>query len=280
MILRLGLTISLLAIAACVDSTEGPLEDEGTTSAGGSNNDNEEEEGGAPGPDPSEGSSTFGPGDSTGGIDENTTFGMGDDMPLVADIRDIKRGLLDERFVMIGPVPAISQRATLDGETWFYVQDPTLDEYMGLRITIDQEMDPPDFDHALTLVGTVRYAEAGWTLDLEDVLSSRPHEGVAPIVLEPVQLLGSSAAHYDDALVEIDAEVGLELVEEGKEAGTVMVRDDESGEQLLVDLRPFALDGLPFEPGMRLQRLAGVAEIFEGQVTLLPRSSGDFLLVP
>ena len=121
-------------------------------------------------PDPGDGSpastTTFG-GGSSGGV-EDTVFGMSDDMPLVADIPDIKQGLLGPNtWVWIQQVTPISGRAELEGQAWFYVQDPTFGEHMGLRVRLAAGDAAPSPERAVDLEGWVVTDEQGWLLELD-----------------------------------------------------------------------------------------------------------------
>lgn len=220
--------------------------------------------------------------DDTGGVEDSagsaTTFGMGDDMPLLTSIPDIKQGLIAvDTFVVIREVQPTSGRAFFDDEAWFYAEDITVEEFRGLQVIVDSEASLND-GRMVDLTGYVRRSEEGWALDLEIVGSGDEHEGAIPRVLTVGDLAASNAATYDDTLVGLSSEGSLELTEEGESPGVWIVRDDGSGESVLLDMRPFGVEGLPLVLGARLEQLVGVVELGEGPAMILPRDASDIVL--
>ncbi len=239
---------------------------------------------GAPGIDAA-GSSWTTVGDSSGGVEEGggqpTTFGMSDDMPLVADIPDIKRGRVGEgAWIMIEQVRPSTGRAELGGDAWFYVQDPVATEYMGLRVSVLPGDDAPAANRWVDLVGYVSVDDqGGWLLQLDTVVESGVHPGVRPVRVHVSDLTASSAVIYDDSVVELYEPNLLRVTRQGPVAGTVLVGwTPTSSGAVLVDLRPFGLEGLDLPTGTLLSRVRGVAEIGGSRPVILPRTSDDLVV--
>lgn len=234
-------------------------------------------------PDPGDGSpastTTFG-GGSSGGV-EDTVFGMSDDMPLVADIPDIKQGLLGPNtWVWIQQVTPISGRAELEGQAWFYVQDPAFGEHMGLRVRLAAGDAAPSPERAVDLEGWVVTDEQGWLLELDWAAEGGAAQAVQPRSVRISALLATDAAALDDALVEVVESSRLVVRRRGPVAGTVLVSGTTTRGAVLVDLRPFGLaDETDLPPGTQLSRLRGVAELDGSAPVILPRSSDDLVVL-
>lgn len=237
---------------------------------------------GLPDPDggslPPGGGTLDGAGESSGGV-EDTVFGMSDDMPLVADIPDIKHGLLgSSTWVLIEQVRPTTGKATYARESWFYVQDPTFAEHMGLRVLLPPGDAVPDPTRVVDLEGWVQLDAQGWLLELDSVVEGGPAEDVSPRQVSVFALTSVDAVALDDALVEVTEPSGLVVRRRGTSAGTVIVGGTTTRGVVLVDLRPFGLD-LDLAPGTRLSLLRGVAEIGGPQAVILPRSGDDLVIV-
>lgn len=218
-------------------------------------------------------------GGSTGSVEEGTSFGMTDDLPLAVDIPDIKRGYVAPgTWIMIEQVPAISERAILGNHEWFYVQDPLADAYPGLRVEVVPGAELPAPDRWLDLVGRVREDSYGWVLQLETATEGPMHDGLEAQPVDVAALYAPTAVQLDDALVEVTAPERLTVVQQLPTPGVFVVRDIQGGRSTLVDLRPFDLQYLQLMPGMQLERLTGVAEIGEGRPVVLPRTADDVVL--
>lgn len=218
-------------------------------------------------------------GGSTGSVDEGTSIGLTDDLPLAVDIPDIQRGELPVgSWVVIEQVPASSGRASLGNHEWFYVQDPLAEAYMGLRVEVIPGDTFPEPERWLDLVGRVREDSNGWLLQLESITEGSIHEGVQARPIDVAALYSSTADELDDALVEVTAPDLLDVVHKIPASGVLVVRDAEGGRTMLVDLRPFDLEYLQLVPGMRLEQLTGVAEINGERPVLLPRTPEDIVL--
>ncbi len=280
------MALVVLAITGCSDAS-GPVGDgtggtdgQGSTTTGGTDGQGSTT---TMGDDSNDGVDSLSDtlGDDTGSVEDGaadaSTFGMGDDMPLLTSIPSIKQGLIAvDTFVLIRGVLPTSSLASFDDERWFYGEDVSVEEFRGLRVmTVD---DPPDFGRMQDLIGYVGRSEEGWSLDLDRVIPGADHDGATPRVLTVGDLLVSEASNLDDALVELTAEGSLELAEEGELPGTWVVRDDAAGETVLIDLRPFGVEGLPLVPGARLQQMVGIAEIGADSVVILPRGADDIVL--
>ena len=232
-------------------------------------------------PDPdggSPGASTLDDGwGSSGGV-EDTLFGMSDDMPLVADIPDIKQGLLDvTTWVRIEQIRPISGRAEFGRDAWFYVQDPAFQEYMALRVLLQPGDAMPSPDRMVDLEGWLLTDAQGWLLQLDSAV-----EGSVSLALPPRQvpvstLLAADAAALDDALVEVSEPSGLVVRRRGIVSGTLLVGAAASSGAVIVDLRPFGLQ-LDLPPGTQLSRLRGVAEIDGSRPVILPRRASDLVV--
>lgn len=239
---------------------------------------------GLPDPDggslpPGGGTLDDGAGESSGGV-EDTVFGMSDDMPLVADIPDIKHGLLDtSTWVLIEQVRPTTGKATYARDAWFYVQDPTFTEHMGLRVLLPPGDAAPDPTRLVDLEGWVLLDAQGWLLQLDSVVEGGPAEEVPPRQVSVFALNSADAVALDDALVGVTEPSGLVVRRRGAAAGTVIVGGATTRAALLVDLRPFGLD-LDLAPGTRLSLLRGVAEIGGPQPVILPRTGDDLVVVP
>lgn len=235
---------------------------------------------GSPSPDdglPGGGSTLDGGGGSSGGV-EDTVFGMSDDMPLVADIPDIKRGeLFVNTWVSIQQVVPTSGRATFARVEWFYVQDPAFEEDMGLRVILPPGDAVPSMGRTVDLEGWVHKDEQGWLLDLDWALEGSPSEAVAPRSVLVSTLYAADAGVLDDALVEVAEPSGLVVRRRGTSAGTVIVGGATTRGAVLVDLRPFGLD-VDLPPGTHLSRLWGVAEMGGPQPVILPRDGDDLVV--
>lgn len=214
---------------------------------------------------------------TTGGV-EDTLFGMSDDMPLVADIPDIKQGLLDGAWVTIEQVRPTSGRASLDLEQWFYVQDPLASAHMGLRVVLRPGDDVPPAGFEVDLEGYVQYDARGWRLDLESVITGgmQPSPPVRTVRIGALQ--GPTAATLDDSVVEVVEPSPLVVTRRGLVPGTLIVSASSSTSGVLVDLRPFGVTGLVLPPGTQLSRLRGVAEIGGSRPVVLPRSTDDLVM--
>jgi hypothetical protein len=279
-LLGLGL---VLALVGCGDEAGVPGsggEDDassGTTTAGGGAHD--VDDGGLPPVDTV--GTTFGGGDSTGGV-EDTLFGMSDDMPLVADIPDIKRGDVDEgTWVAIEQVRPTTGRASLGRDAWFYVQDPAAEEHMGLRVLLRPGDEVPSGDRWVYLEGYVRLDAQGWLLELESAIEGGMQPAVPARRLRVATLTAPEAIVLDDALVDVADPSALVVTRHGPVPGTVLVgRSTSTSGALLVDLRPFGLDELVLPAGTHLARLRGVAEIGGARPVILPRSADDLVVAP
>lgn len=264
-------------------------DDEGTTAESASDATSggaRDVEGGGAGGAPTDDQPTtsVGGGDSSGGVEEGggepTTFGMSDDMPLVADIPDIKRGLWGEgSWLSIEQVRPSSGMATLGREQWFYVQDPFATEDMGLRVHVLPGDAFPAQDRWVDLVGFVVIGtQGGPELQLESVAEGGLHPGVRPRRVRIANLTASNAGIFDDSVVELSEPGGLVVKRRGADMGTVLVGPTSvSGGLILVDLRPFGLDEIEPAPGTPLLRLGGVAELDGPRPVILPRTSEDLI---
>jgi hypothetical protein len=220
--------------------------------------------------------------EGSGGV-EDTAFGMSDDMPLVADIPEIKQGfLVPGTWVVIQQTRPTSGRASLAGDTWFYVQDPVAEEYMGLRVSLAAGEAMPNEDSWLELTGWVRHDdEQGWNLDLDSTYEYGSPEEVMAQRVRISTLLGESAMAFDDSVVDVTAPLALRVTRLGTEPGTVLVGAiPGSSGALVVDLRPFGLDDNVPPPGTVLSRLRGVAEIGGSRPVILPRTIDDIVVDP
>ncbi len=225
-------------------------------------------------------SSTTDDASSSGGVEE-TLFGMSDDMPLVADIPDIKRGdIVVGTLVLIEQVRPSTGRALLRGEAWFYVQDPGAEEHMGLRVVMATSDASPSEESVLDLVGRVDVDAQGWLLELESALETYPQPPVDARDVRLRALVSSTAPTLDDALVEVAGPSSLVVTRRGPVPGTVLVGPTTGSSGVtLVDLRPFAVPVDP-APGMHLSHLRGVVEIGDGRPVILPRSIDDIGIAP
>lgn len=234
---------------------------------------------GLPNPDggPLDGSTFEGGEGSSGGV-EDTVFGMSDDMPLVADIPDIKRGeIFLNTWVSIEQVHPTTGRATFARVEWFYVQDPAFEEDMGLRVILPPGDAVPSMGRTVDLEGWVHKDEQGWLLDLDWALEGSPAEAVPPRSVLVSTLYAADAGALDDALVEVAEPSGLVVRRRGTSAGTFIVGGVTTRGVVLVDLRPFGLD-LDLPPGTHLSRLRGVAELGGPQPVILPRDGDDLVV--
>jgi hypothetical protein len=224
-------------------------------------------------------SGTDGESGSTGGV-EDTHFGMSDDMPLVADIPDIKRGLWgDDNLVTIEQVRLISGRAELDRDAWFYVQDPVASKYMGLRVTLASGDVMPTGPVFVDLEGYVRYDEQGWQLELQSAVEGGPHAGIRVQRVRIAALTADDAEIFDDSVVDVVEPVPLVVTRLGPEPGTLLVGETPtSSGALLVDLRPFGLEQALPPPGTALSRLRGVVEMEGSRPVILPRNAADLVV--
>lgn len=281
-----GALVPLEADLATDDETAGV-----PASTGGGAHDVDGGEGGAGGPpSASTTSTTYGDsedwgGGSSGGVEggggEPTTFGMSDDMPLVADIPDIKRGDVPEgTLVMIEQVRPSTGRAELDFEVWFYVQDPTAEEHMGLRVAMPLGDTMPAQASWVDLVGYVDHDEQlGWRLELEVAFEGGQHPGVQAQRVRIAALTAADAGIFDDSVVHVAEPSTLVVTRVGSVPGTLVVGSASgSGGALLVDLRPFGLDDAVPPLGTPLSRLRGVVEIGGPRPMILPRSTDDFVV--
>lgn len=234
-------------------------------------------DGGPDGGLPGGGSTLDDGGGSSGGV-EDTVFGMSDDMPLVADIPDIKRGELDlNTWVSVQQVQPISGRATFARDEWFYVQDPAFEEDMGLRVILPSGDAVPSLGRTVDLEGWVHKDEQGWLLYLDWALEGSPAEAVPPRSVLVSTLNAANAAVLDDALVDVVEPSGLVVRRRGTLAGTVLVGGATTRGVVLVDLRPFGLD-VDLPPGTHLSRLQGVVEMGGSQPVILPRDGDDLVV--
>lgn len=220
---------------------------------------------------------TLDDGGSSGGV-EDTVFGMSDDMPLVADIPDIKRGALDvNTWVSIQQIRPISGRATFARDEWFYVQDPAFEKDMGLRVLLSSGDVVPSLVHMVDLEGWVYKDEQGWLLELDWAVEGSPAAAVLPRSVLVSTLNATDAAALDDALVEVVEPSGLVVRRRGTQAGTFVVGAATKRGVVLVDLRPFDLE-LDLQPGTHLSRLQGVVEMGGSQPVILPRDGDDLVV--
>jgi hypothetical protein len=217
-------------------------------------------------------------GDSSGGV-EDSGFGMSDDMPLVADIPDIKRGEVPEgTWITIEQVRPSSGRAELDLDAWFYVQDPTAEEHMGLRVALQPGDAMPAQERWVDLVGYVDHDEQGWRLELESAVEGGLHSLVAAPRVRIAALTAADAGIFDDSVVHV-VEPALVVTRSGSVPGTLLVGPATGFSGfVIVDLRPFGLDGAMPPPGTPLSRLRGVVEIGGPRPVILPRSTDDLLV--
>jgi hypothetical protein len=225
-------------------------------------------------------SSTSSPGDSSGSV-EDTIFGMSDDMPLVADIPDIKRGLWAVgSWVAIEQVLPTTGRAELEGDQWFYVQDPSAEEHMGLRVALQPGDAMPAEDQWVDLVGFVVHDEPqGFMLELDTSVELGSHPGVPVRRVRVSTLVSPDAPILDDSVVDVAEPSALVVTRQGPVPGTVLVGAvlGSSG-ALLVDLRPFGLQAAEPPAGTQLLRLRGVVEIGGVRPVILPRSTDDLVV--
>jgi hypothetical protein len=219
-----------------------------------------------------------GDGNSSGSVEE-TLFGMSDDLPLVADIPDIKRGALSVRtWVVIEQVRPTTGRAELGRDAWFYVQDPTAEEHMGLRVLLPPGDVMPSEDRAVDLQGWVLMDAQGWLLELESAVEGSMQPALLPQRLRMATLRSEAGLVYDDALVEVAEPSALVVTRGGPVPGTVLVGAvANSSGAVLVDMRPFGLD-LDLPPGTQLSRLRGVAELGGSRPVILPRIADDLVV--
>jgi hypothetical protein len=279
---RLGL---VLALAGCGDEAGVPGSDgedeasDGTTTTGGGARD---VDGGGlpPAATTTFDSTTFGVGSS--GAVEDTLFGMSDDMPLVTDIPDIKRGEVGVgTWVVIEQVRLTTGRASLGRDAWFYVQDPTADEHMGLRVLLQRGDPLPAEDRAVDVEGYVQTDAQGWLLELESAVEGGMQPAVPARRVWLSTLTASNAVVLDDALVDLVDPSALVITRSGTVPGTVLVgAATTSSGILLVDLRPFGLDEAVLPAGTQLSRLRGVAELAGSQPVILPRGVNDLVVAP
>ncbi|MEM9453211.1 MAG: hypothetical protein AAGF11_03475 [Myxococcota bacterium] len=276
---RFGLLVVALgtALAGCTGSLQEAdfdLQDEAGQGTG-------DGDGGARGVDGGEGGTTASPAhygsDESGSVEEDTGFGMSDDLPLAAHIPDIKKGQVPPNtWIIVEQVPPTTERAAFGDREWFYVQDPLAEAHTGLRIEVTPGMALPEPDRWQDLVGWVRHDAQGWSLELEQSFNGPRHDGLEARPVDMAALHVSTAVELDDTLVEVsaleDLRVGFWPV-----PGVVQARDRVSGESVLVDLRPFDLKDLQLMPGTRLRRLTGVVEIGDGRPVVLPRTSDDIV---
>jgi len=274
----LGLVV---ALAGCGDGTGvspdpdfgggGGADTDTTTTGGGTH---AVDEGGMPSVDSDEG------GGSSGGV-EDTLFGMSDDMPLVADIPDIKRGDLGVgTWVMIEQVRPTTGRASLGRDAWFYVQDPTAEQHMGLRVLLQPGDAMPSEDRWVDLQGYVQSDAQGWLLELESAVEGGMQSAVLPRRVRAGKLAAAETMTLDDALVDVEP-FALVVTGQGSVPGTMLVgATPNSRAAVLVDLRPFGLEELVLPAGTHLSRVRGVAELGGSRPVLLPRGVDDLVVAP
>lgn len=231
-------------------------------------------------PEPDGGDTTTSGGGSSGGV-EDTVFGMSDDMPLVADIPDIKHDLFGVgTWVRLEQVVPISGRAELEGAAWFYVQDPTFEEHMALRVLLLPGDAVPSRERMADLEGWVQSDAQGWMLALDWAVEGGAAPAVQPRSVRVSTLVSAAGVALDDALVEVAEPSGLVVRRRGPVEGTVLVSGATTRGAVLVDLRPFGLAATTdLPPGTQLSRLRGVAELDGSAPVILPRSSGDLVVV-
>ena len=253
----------------------------GTTTEGGGAHD--EDEGGLPPTSTTTygDTTTWGGDGSTGGV-EDTLFGMSDDMPLVADIPDIKRGEVGEgTWVVIEQVRPTTGRASLGRDAWFYVQDPVAQQHMGLRVLLRPGDAMPAADRWVDLQGWVRTDEQGWLLELEEAIEGGRQSPVLARRVRVGKLVSSEAVFLDDALVDVVEPLPLVVTGPGPVPGTLIAGVAAlGGGSVLVDLRPFDLEGVQLPVGIHLSSVRGVAELGGSRPVILPRSAGDIVVAP
>lgn len=211
---------------------------------------------------------------ATGGVEESG-FGMGDDLPLATEIPQIKQGQIPSRSrVELRGVVLSSPEGEIDLARSYFVRDPGLDSFAGLRLAVPPVFETPSGERTLELIGTVLLDDRrGWTLSLERVLeSSDSAPSIEPVVTELAMIAqgGSQREALADMLVRIDDSEGEMLW-----ISNVRGNGFELSEQLVVDLEPFGVRLDPPAVGTTLTSITGLV-LLEGEHTvLLPRSDDD-----
>lgn len=153
-----------------------------------------------------EGEDGYGEGSGTGGV-EDTTFGMGDDMPLAVQIYEVQEGGLfpGDRIALTG---VIVTSPSIRSETgWGYevfVQEQEGGPYSGLRVRTG--FDPSALfvrGQAVDLVGTVYAQGSYFLLDVADPTDVTPVS--ASVVPAPVLVSASDLEADDPAARPYDA---------------------------------------------------------------------------
>lgn len=213
--------------------------------------------------------------DATGGAEE-TSFGMGDDVPLATSIPAIKQGEVDlATRVRLPEVVMTSPEGTIDATRAFFVQEDQQLEYAGLRVLLPQSFAMPSGGARLDLVGLVYQDEGlGWSLAIEDITegdSAAPPEPI-PVGLAEIAARGSEREALADMVVHVEDPEGDTLW-----ISDVGTDDFEVSGEITVDLLPFGVAFDPPDVGAPIESITGVLFLVGERTLLLPRSGEEIV---
>ncbi len=132
-------------------------------------------------------------GELSGGVgdsSDDSSMGIGDDMPLVASIPDIRQGAINlGTWVLLEDVVIISPKTASEwsSDSEFFVQDPAGGPWSGLRLRTGPLETIPAEGEAVDVVGRVRSGPGGRMLDV--VIPDEDIVGLGPVELPPPTLV-------------------------------------------------------------------------------------------